>query len=166
MKKIIFAALMVVATLAQANTCTLFSNTSGNNYSCSLPVNTGGQDITTCSFTFNSVYCPSTLFCNLLGNSSSCNVGFQQGSCNTWTCTLNSTCLNYLNNCLGSGNNCSFNLNCWGGWNIGCCQCDYTCGGTPHNSVPDTFTTVLMLGLTLLGLEVSRRKLVPARAQK
>jgi hypothetical protein len=167
MKKIIFAALMTVTAMVQANTCTIFSNQSGKNYSCSLPVSTSGQDITSCTFTFTSVSCPSLLYCDLLGGSSSCNVGTcQKGSANTWTCTLNSTCLTYLNSCLDSGKGCSFDLDCFGKWNIGCCQCDYTCGGTPHNNVPDTSMTVVLLGLTLLGVELSRRKLVPARIQK
>jgi hypothetical protein len=169
MKKTIFAALMAVAVMAQANTCTLISNSSGTgNYNCSLPVSNGGQQVTSCTFTFTSVSCPSSvLYCNLLGGSSSCNIG-SCGSANTWTCTLDNNGLNYLNNCLNSGGNCNFGLNCGGCWNIGSCKCDYTCGGggTPKNNVPDTSVTVLLLGATLLGLELSRRKLVPARAKK
>lgn len=46
------------------------------------------------------------------------------------------------------------------------CKVDYTCGGTPHNNVSDTSMTVVFLGLTLLGIELSRRRLVPARVQK
>ena len=166
MKKFIFAAMMAVTATVQANTCTLFSNQSGNNYSCSLPVSTGGQQVTSCTFTFNSISCPSVLYCDLLGSGSSCSVGTQKGSTTTWTCTLDSTGLNYLNSCLDSGKGCSFNLDCFGKWNIGSCQCDYTCGGTPHSTVPDTSMTVVLLGLTLLGMELSRRKLVPARVQK
>jgi hypothetical protein len=166
MKKIIFAAMMAVTAVVQANTCTLFSNQSGNNYSCSLPVSTSGQQVTSCTFTFNSISCPSVLYCDLLGSGSSCTVGTQKGSTTTWTCTLDSTGLNYLNSCLDSGKGCSFNLDCFGKWNIGSCQCDYTCGGTPHSTVPDASMTVVLLGLTLIGMELSRRKLVPARVQK
>jgi hypothetical protein len=170
MKKIIFAALMAVTVMVQANTCTLFSNQFGYNYSCSLPVITSGQQFTSCSFTFSSILCPSLLYCNLLGNSSSCTIGTLSGSFGKWTCTLDSTGLSYLNNCLTSGNSCSLNLACagFGLWDIGSCQCDYTCsgGGTPHSTVPDTSMTVVWLGLTLLGVELSRRKLVPATARK
>ena len=157
---------MAVTTMVQANSCQIFSNQSGNSYSCSLPVSGNGQPITSCTFTFNSVTCPSVLYCNLKGDNSSCNVGTEQGSSGSWTCTLDSNGLNCLNSCLSSGNNCTFSLDCWGKWNIGSCQCDYTCGGTPHNNVPDTSMTVVFLGLTLLGMELSRRRLVPARVQK
>ena len=124
---------MAVTTFVQANSCQIFSNQSGNSYSCSLPVSGSGQPVTSCTFTFDSVTCPSVLYCNLQGNSSSCNVGTcQKGSNNTWNCTLDSNCLSYLNNCLGSGNNCTFSLDCWGKWNIGSCQCDYTCAYAPQ----------------------------------
>jgi hypothetical protein len=167
MKKLIFAALMAVTAMVQANTCQIFSNQSGYNYSCSLPVSNSGQQISSCTFTFTSISCSSVLYCDLLGGGSSCNIGTcQKGSNNTWTCTLDSNGLTYLNNCLSSGNNCGFSLDCWGKWDIGCCQCDYSCGGTPHNSVPDSSMTVVLLGLTLLGVELSRRKLVLARVQK
>ena len=167
MKKIIFAAFAAVALMAQANTCTILSNSSGNgNYSCSLPVSNSGQQVTSCTFTFTSVSCDSLLYCKLLGSSSSCSVG-SCGSANTWSCTLDNNGLNYLNSCLNNGNSCSFGLNSGGCWNIGCCKCDYTCGGgTPKNNVPDTSVTVVMLGVTLLGLELFRRQSVLARAKK
>jgi hypothetical protein len=168
MKKFLILAALAVTTVAQATTCTLFNNYSGynNSYNCSFPSSSIGanQQVSSCTFTFtscNSWYPSGSLYCNLLGSGSTWTCGSQSSSTSTWNCTLNNSCLTYLNNCLTSGS-CNFNLNCYGGWNVGSCTVDYTCTPKPH-TVPDTATTVLMLGLALIGIEFSRRKLAVAK---
>lgn len=167
MKKYLVLTLLGVSMLAQATSYTLFSglNCYNSSYSCTLPVTTiaPDQQITDCKFTFTSMNTYSgLLYCNLLGNNSSCSVGSKYGSSTSWTCTLDSICLDYLNNCISSGN-CNFNLGCYGNWNIGSCQVEYTCQPKPNCSVPDSSTTIYMLGLALLALELSRRKLALAK---
>jgi hypothetical protein len=167
MKKLaLVIALFGAVSLAQATTCTLFSNVSGynNNYNCSLPTVTSDNQITDCTFTFDSVNCGNRgyLYCDLVGNNSNCNVG-SVGTTSTWSCTLDANGINYLNNCIASGNNCDFNLNCYGNCNIGDCKITYDCTPCPGKGVPDNALTVALLGIALLGLDMSRRKLALAR---
>ncbi len=173
MKKIILAITLAlgVNTLVHATTCNLFSSVNCNSsYTCSLPTSSWtGQQVTSCTFNFNSCSLTSGgsgyLYCQLIApNNSTCTVGQNNGPTQSWTCTLNSTGLNYLNNCLTSGT-CDFGIGCLGNWNIGNCSVDYTCSpGTKGQSVPDLATTAFLLGLSLTGLELVRRKLVPAAA--
>ena len=159
MKKfaLIFALLGSV-TLAQANTTTLFNNLNcdNNSYSCSLPDIGSGYQVTDCTFTFSSVNCSllSYLSCDL---DNTWGVGTKNVSTSTWTCTLNTNDLDYLNNCISSGKDCDFDLSCFGDYNIGSCTLNYDC----QRGVPDTATTVILLGIALLGLEALRRKFAP-----
>ena len=167
MKRIIILALLGITTLANATSYTLFNslNCYNSSYNCSLPlVNIApDQEISDCSFTFNSINGghSSQLYCNLFGDGSNCHVGSQTGSTSTWDCTLNNSGVTYLNNCLKSGN-CGFNVSCYGGYNIGSCQVSYTCKPKTQ-SCPDNSTTAYLLGLGLLGVELARRKLALAR---
>ena len=167
MTKYLFIALLGITTLANATTCTLFTslNCYSQSYNCSLPVVNiaPDQQISDCYFTFKSVNTGSSglLYCNLVGGSSSCHVGSQSGSASTWNCKLNSNGLTYLNNCISAGS-CGFNLSCYGGYNIGSCQVTYTCTPKTQNC-PDTGTTAYLLGLGLLGIELSRRKFARAK---
>jgi hypothetical protein len=166
MKNYLIIALLGISTLVHATTCTVFSGLNCNNssYNCSLQSSLGayGGQISDCNFTFTSCSTPSTglLYCNLFGGSTACTVGSQTSSTTTWVCNLDSNGLTYLNNCLYSGN-CNFGIGCSGNWNIGSCCVNYTCP-TPHNHVPDTAMTVGLLGFTLLGVELFRRRLVVA----
>jgi len=169
MKKHLIIALLGLSTLVHATTCSVFSglNCNNNSYNCSLQPTLGtyGGQISDCNFTFTSCNTPSTglLYCNLFGGNNVCTVGSQTSSTTTWVCNLDSNGLNYLNNCLNSGN-CNFGVSCTGNWNIGSCCVNYTCTPTPHNNVPDTGMTVGLLGLTLLGVELFRRRLTVAVA--
>ena len=169
LKKLFVIALLSATYFAHATSYTMFSGLSCNSsYSCNFPSSgyTQGSQVTDCTFTFTSCSANygSLLFCNLFGSGSSCSVGSQNGGTTTWTCTLNQNGLDYLNNCLNSGN-CNFGLNCSGNWNIGSCSVNYNCNPTPHNTVPDTSSTVLLLGAAFLGLEVFRRRFQLARAK-
>lgn len=167
MKKYIIVALLGITTLANATSYTLFTslNCYNSSYKCSLPVVNiaPDQEISDCSFTFNSINggSSSQLYCNLFGGSANCNVGNQTGSTSTWNCNLDTSCVTYLNQCINSGN-CGFNLSCYGGYNIGSCQINYTCKPKTQNC-PDNSTTAYLLGLGLLGVELARRKLALAR---
>jgi hypothetical protein len=164
-KKLFVLAMLGVATLAQANSFTICSGVNGyNNYNCTLNSSsfTGGE-ISGCTFTFNSCFAPWTgaLSCNLKDSTSSWNCGSSGSS--SWSCTLDQSGCDYLNKCLASGS-CDFNLFCGGSWHCGSCTITYTCK-PPKNNVPDTATTIYALGLALLALEVTRRKLVVAKAK-
>lgn len=173
MKNYLIIALLGITTVVNATTCNLFSsvNCYNNSYNCSLPVGTVpvGQQISSCTFTFNSLssYSAGLLYCSLLGNGSTCTVGSQSSSASTWNCTLNSTGLSYLNNCLSTGSSCNFGVNCYGGWSIGNCSVNYTCTPTPHTSnVPDVASTAVMLMLGLLGVSLFRNRLVLATVKR
>lgn len=156
--------------MVQANTCDLFSNTYlnyyNNNYSCSLPTSQwSGQQITSCTFTFNSCNVYGQLYCNLSGNNSYLNCGSYNSYTHTWSCTLDNNQLCYLNDCLSNGK-CDFNLNCYGYSYIGKCSWTYTCTPKTPHVVPDTVTTAFLLGVGLLCVEgLRRRQLVPAKAK-
>jgi hypothetical protein len=172
MKKYLTIALLGIATLANANTCNLFSSVNCYNttYNCGLPVTTpsADQQISSCTFTFTSLnsYSAGLLYCNLTGGSSTCNVGSQGSSTPSWTCTLNSAGLDYLNNCVSSGKSCNFGIDCRGGWQVGSCKVDYTCSPTPHTAVPEVASTAALMGLGLLAVGLFRRQLVPALVKK
>jgi hypothetical protein len=172
MKKIILAITMALSlnAVVHATSCNLFSAVNCNNssYNCSLPTSSWtGQQITSCTFDFNSCTLNSSgsgyLYCQLISpNNSTCSVGQNNGPTQSWTCTLNTAGLNYLNNCLASGK-CDFGIGCLGNWSIGSCSCDYTCTPvTKGQSAPDLAATALLLGMSLTGLELLRRKFSPA----
>jgi hypothetical protein len=170
MKKLIIVALLGISTLVHANTCSVFSGFNGNNnsanYSLQSCFSTGGSQVSGCTFTFTTCNTSSSglLYCNLFGGTSTCSIGSQNGSTTTWTCTLDSNGLNCLNSGLNSGS-CNLNLNCTGNWSIGSCSCNYTCTPTPPQAAPDTAMTFWLLGLGLMVVEVSRRRMVAARVQ-
>jgi hypothetical protein len=164
MKNFLIAAMLGVATLAHANSFTVCSSVYGkNNYDCSLSSSSFSGDITGCTFTFDSCYTrfSGLLSCNLKDTSGSYTCG--SSGQRSWTCSLDSNGLNYLNNCLDNSDSCDFNLFCGGDWHCGSCTVTYTCSPGPKRNVPDTATTVFALGLALLTLEVTRRKLAPAK---
>jgi len=173
MKKVLLAVTLAlgVNSLVHATTCSLFSSVNCNSsYTCGLPTSSWtGQQVTSCTFNFNSCSLTSGgsgyLYCQLTApGNTTCSVGQTTSSTQTWTCTLDSTGLNYLNNCLASGT-CDFGIGCLGNWNIGNCSVDYTCTpGTKVPSAPDLATTALLLGMSLTGLELVRRKLAPTTA--
>ena len=171
-KKLILAitAFVGITTLVHANgynTYNLFNglNCNNNNYGCNLNIG-GGQQISDCTFTFtscNTSYHGNYLSCDLDGVGVNCHLGSCTGSTSTWTCTLDQTELNCLNQCLGTGK-CDFDVNCHGNWNIGGCTCTYTCNPTPGNhNVPDTASTVMLLGAAIAGVEMLRRHQMTAK---
>ncbi|MDR3458996.1 MAG: hypothetical protein P4N60_16235 [Verrucomicrobiae bacterium] len=81
------------------------------------------------------------------------------GTTLSWTVTFNSTQLAALNAFLVNGIfDIGFDPDCH--YNVGCIAFNYT---TTPVSTPDTATTIYLLGLALLALEVSRRKLAMAK---
>lgn len=98
------------------------------------------------------------------GKYSSVNLGTQffasVGTTLSWSYVLNSSQLVTLNNLLaGSGFSLGIDPDCH--YSVGGLSFDYT---TKSNNVPDGATTVGLLGLSLLGLEIFRRKSVAVRA--
>lgn len=81
------------------------------------------------------------------------------GTMLSWTYTFNTTELAALNSFLADGKfDLGFDPDCH--YNVGCISFCYT---TTPVSTPDTTVTVYVLGLALLGLEVTRRKLAMAK---
>jgi hypothetical protein len=162
-KNCLILALVAVATLAQANTCTVFTPVTVNNSSqnCNLTTTlTGvtGTQVTACAFNFNN--CSTTsfggglLYCNLGGTT----IGTLTQTSTSWVCNLNTTGLTTLNNCITSGTTCDFGVTCSGGWKIGGCTATYTCTPVPK-TVPDAASTASLLSLGLAGVALLRRKL-------
>jgi hypothetical protein len=82
------------------------------------------------------------------------------GTILSWTVTFNSTQLAALNSFLSSGVfDIGFDPDCH--YNVG--SICFTYGTTANKPTPDAATTVYALGLVLLGLEVTRRKLALAK---
>jgi len=168
MKKLtLIIALFGAVSLAQATTTDLFYNVTCNNnsYSCGLPTIDKNLQLSDCTFTFSTISTSKGgyLSCDLFGNNGSCAVGTQNGSTTTWTCNLNSSCIDYVNNCLSLGKNCNFNLDCYGFCKVGDCKITYDCKPCPPQNVPDTSLTIALLGAVLLGVELARRKFAVAR---
>jgi len=173
-KLIAVIALLGISTIVHANSYsnsyTLASGVNCNNssYNCSIPVGNiaPGQEISDCTFTFTSCNTHSRtggyFSCDLFGSGVNCSLGGQHGSTQTWTCTLDSTQLSCLNQCISSGN-CNFGINCQGSWNIGSCCINYDCH--PKREVPDSSSTVYLLGAALVGIALLRRQMVPAMAR-
>lgn len=83
------------------------------------------------------------------------------GTMLSWTVTFNSSQLQALNSFLVNGIfNIGFDPDCH--YNVGCISFNYTVSPPPV-STPDTATTAYVLGLALLALEVTRRKLAMAK---
>jgi hypothetical protein len=81
------------------------------------------------------------------------------GTMLSWTVNFDSTQLAALNNFLADGKfDIGFDPDCH--YNVGCIAFTYT---TTPVSTPDAATTVYVLGLVLLGLEVTRRQVAMAK---
>jgi len=86
------------------------------------------------------------------------------GTTLSWTYTLTSTQLASLNEFLTSGVfNIGFDPDCH--YTVGCISFNYSTTPPPPTNVPDMAVTAYLLGLGLLALEVSRRKLAMAKSK-
>ena len=85
------------------------------------------------------------------------------GTTLSWSYVLNSAQLLSLNSYVAAGGF-SFGIDSDCYYNVGALSFTYTTATTtvPHGGVPDAATTAYLLGASLLGLEVLRRKLTPA----
>ena len=166
MKKSLLAlAILAVVSVASATTTTVFNPMSLNNgsQSCNLTSTlpgVSGQQVTSCSFTFNN--CSTTsrggglLYCNYNGST----IGTCTQTSTSWVCTLNTAGLSFLNNCITGGSTCSFGISCSGGWNIGGCSANYVCTPPPTtHTVPDAASTAALLSLGLAGASWLRRQI-------
>ncbi len=85
------------------------------------------------------------------------------GTTLSWSFSLNSAQLLTLNTYIAAGGF-SFGMDADCYYNVGALSFSYTTATTtvPHGGVPDAATTAYLLGASLLGLEVLRRKLASA----